>query len=268
LFISCSWHDVVVALTHKLGSAWASPNRSTPPTAPMIAISAAPEISTRCVNFLIISSSLRTRALCRKPLKFVNSGFCWRLVSMRCVNVRINVSTMFPEYFLASWVPLGSLLPTAPSRRGGSRVRTAHGVAHQPRLGRAHTPTRGGNEAVNVGVAQMNRAAVPNVNDDHPAIFVRAEGHRVRQFSHRSVQACPACSDSILCPVLGTQMRPVASKTQDASAVARSSSQVGECRPLHRCNPPRHPRRRLQRKARRHRLTQKLHISTQTLRQN
>jgi hypothetical protein len=68
-FISCGWHDTV-ALTHGVGSAWASPSRSTTPTAPMIAISAAAVISTRCVNFLIISSSLRMlRAFRRRTFR-------------------------------------------------------------------------------------------------------------------------------------------------------------------------------------------------------
>jgi hypothetical protein len=52
--VSCAgWHSPA-ALTQVVGSAWASPTRLTPPTAPMIAISAAPKMSTRCVNFLII----------------------------------------------------------------------------------------------------------------------------------------------------------------------------------------------------------------------
>jgi hypothetical protein len=81
-FVTCGWHKFVT-LTHGVGSAWASPSRSTPPRALTIASPAAPEISARCMNFLIILLLLLFLALlireyaepsARRRQEFVNSG--------------------------------------------------------------------------------------------------------------------------------------------------------------------------------------------------
>lgn len=78
---------------------------------------------------------------------------------------------------------------SSPHRGSCLKWQGADLVPEHPRLGRRGPSPRGCNQAVDIGIGEVNRAEVANVNDSHPAIGGGSERQRfnVGQFSHSYV---------------------------------------------------------------------------------